>query len=177
MSNQPREWEIDGYIATLQPATEGLPGEQMRLEIRPKDGLAPAFSRTFYYDDASERHYQNFARKFVTDPVYRDQCLKGTAPWQEVDIRYRERAAELYTIFARKDERFLPSAELTPDNRAVHERLWTEYQTTLHRIYQWLKHRFNPPPARSINLSARGSTVAPEKRSSLHVSSPSSETT
>jgi hypothetical protein len=163
MHEQPIEWEVDGYIATLTPATDSLPGGCMRIEIRAKDISVPPFSRIFYYDEATERHYRNFARKFATDPVYREQCLTGTAPWQEVDIRYRERAAELYAIFARKDPRFLPSVDYTPEKQAIHEKLWREYQNILQRIYQWLKFRLNPPPSRT-NHSAKGSTGQKERK-------------
>ncbi|RMF92755.1 MAG: hypothetical protein D6736_02885 [Nitrospinota bacterium] len=161
---QPTQWEIDGYIATLTVVTDDPAGGRVRMEIRAHDSSMPPFVRTFYYDEATDRHYRNFARKFATDPAYRTQCLSGTAPWQEVDWRYQERAMELYAIFARKDRRFLPSAHFTPEEQAIHEQLWAQYRATLYRIYQRLKSRFNPPPSRPA--PTKGTTTRTGKSSS-----------
>lgn len=56
-------------------------------------------ARTFYFDDANERHMRNFARKVVTDEEYRKACTWGTSDWSRVSGLYEEASYRILDIF------------------------------------------------------------------------------
>lgn len=93
------KYEVAGCRVLVFLNTGGSVGGEYSLSVQ---GNGWVVARTFYFEDANERHMRNFVRKVATDENYRKACTWGTSDWSRVSGLYEEASYRIFDIFEKR---------------------------------------------------------------------------
>ena len=74
------KFKMPPYLFTTEYDSGGHVGGEITVYVNRIGSQDTILSRTFYFNE-NEIHIHSFARKFVNDPDYRQECLENTVHW------------------------------------------------------------------------------------------------
>lgn len=102
------------------------------------------FTRCFYFEEANERHIENFCKKFARDKNYRQKCLEDETSWAQLSELYELNAQYLGREYKLKYGSIFIGYLATDKNaKRKHEELQEKYLDECHELYHFLKEKLN----------------------------------
>ena len=120
------KFKMSPYLFTLEYDSGGGVGGEITVYVNLIGSQDSILHRTFYFNK-NEKHIRSFARKFVNDPAYRQECLAQTVHWAHSGRWYAQNDHIYYDQF---------QTIKVAHTKEEHRRMEAQFQQTQARLEQ-----------------------------------------